>query len=89
MMLYFTQEKLKTLENLLEPNAGDGRLALAARQAGAIVEVIEIDPILRQILFQQGLKLVGSDFMDTEPLHLYPRIIANRWCLEFFATLTS
>ncbi len=75
--LIINQADISLGMRVLEPNAGDGRLALAARQAGAIVEVIEIDPILRQILFQQGLKLVGSDFMDTEPLHLYPRIIAN------------
>ncbi len=57
--------------------AGTGVLAIAARQTGATVHAIEINPIFQQILFQQGIKLVGSDFMQTEPQQLYSRIISN------------
>lgn len=61
----------------LEPTAGDGILAEAMVQAGAIVDVIEIDFLLRQILFQKGFNLVGSDFLITQPQRQYNRILMN------------
>jgi predicted RNA methylase len=61
----------------LDVCAGDGRLAIAAFKTGAIVDVIEINPIFQQILFQRGFRLVGEDFMQTQPQQLYPRIISN------------
>jgi predicted RNA methylase len=61
----------------LEPTAGDGVLAEAMVQAGAIVDVIEIDLLLRQILFQKGFNLVGSDFLTSQPQRQYNRILMN------------
>jgi 16S rRNA A1518/A1519 N6-dimethyltransferase RsmA/KsgA/DIM1 with predicted DNA glycosylase/AP lyase activity len=61
----------------LDVCAGDGRLAISARKTGAIVDVIEINPLFQQILFQRGFRLVGGDFMQTQPQQLYPRIISN------------
>ena len=48
----------------LEPTAGDGLLAQAMVRAGAIVDVIEINPLLQQLLFQKGFNVVGSDFVN-------------------------
>jgi len=61
----------------LEPTAGDGLLAQAMVRAGAIVDVIEINPLLQQLLFQKGFNLVGSDFLTNEPQRRYSRILAN------------
>jgi hypothetical protein len=61
----------------LEPTAGDGVLAEAMVQSGAIVDVIEIDLLLRQILFQKGFNLVGSDFLTSQPQRQYNRILMN------------
>ena len=61
----------------LEPTAGDGLLAEAMVRAGAIVDVIEIDPLLQQLLFQKGFNLVGSNFLKAEPQRRYSRILAN------------
>lgn len=60
-----------------DPSAGSGVLAEAMRSKGAIVDVIEIDPRLQTLLFQQGFNLVGSDFLKTEPRRLYDVILMN------------
>jgi predicted RNA methylase len=61
----------------LEPTAGDGLLAQAMVKAGAIVDVIEINPLLQQLLFQKGFNLVGSDFLTAKPQRRYNFIFAN------------
>ncbi|MFB2895171.1 methyltransferase [Aerosakkonemataceae cyanobacterium BLCC-F50] len=61
----------------LEPTAGDGLLAQAMVKAGAIVDVIEINPLLQQLLFQKGFNLVGSDFLTAKPRRRYDFILAN------------
>ncbi|MBD2093346.1 methyltransferase [Microcoleus sp. FACHB-1515] len=62
---------------ILEPSAGMGDLAIALRQAGATVQVIERDLLLRQLLFQLGFRLVGRDCLRTSPPHRYDRIVMN------------
>jgi predicted RNA methylase len=69
--------QIKPNELVLDIGAGDGRIALAAHKLGAIVEVIEINPIFQQILWQRGFKIVGTDFKLTDPHHLYQKIITN------------
>lgn len=61
----------------LDPSAGSGILAEVMRSRGAIVDVIEINPRLQALLFQQGFNLVGSDFLKTEPCKEYDVILAN------------
>ena len=51
---------------VLEPSAGCGNIADAARDAGAEVDVIEISGELRDILALKGHSLVGFDFDDFE-----------------------
>jgi predicted RNA methylase len=61
----------------LDVCAGTGILAVKARETEATVHAIEINSTCQQILFQQVIELVGTDFMQTEPRRLYERIISN------------
>lgn len=54
---------------LLEPSAGNGRIADSARDAGYDVDCVEINTILREILDLKGHNLVGWDFMDYDCHH--------------------
>ena len=64
-------------QHCLDVCAGDGRLAQAARSRGAAVEVIELNPVFQQILFQRGFSLVGEDVIRSEPQRAYERVISN------------
>lgn len=61
----------------LEPSAGSGVLAEAMRNQGVEVDVIERDPRFRLLLFQQGFRLVGQDFLTCQPMQLYDLILMN------------
>ncbi|MFQ1985216.1 LPD38 domain-containing protein [Aeromonas veronii] len=62
---------------VLEPSAGHGMLAEAARDAGATVEAVELASDLRDILQEKGFYLVGNDFMETTPSQRYDAVIMN------------
>ncbi|MFM4768388.1 LPD38 domain-containing protein [Aeromonas veronii] len=62
---------------VLEPSAGHGMLAEAARDAGATVEAVELAGDLRDILQEKGFSLVGDDFMETAPSQRYDAVIMN------------
>ena len=62
---------------VLEPSAGHGMLAEAARDAGATVEAVELASDLRDILQEKGFSLVGNDFMETAPSQRYDAVIMN------------
>ncbi|MFR9719860.1 LPD38 domain-containing protein [Aeromonas diversa] len=62
---------------VLEPSAGHGMLAEAAREAGATVEAVELAADLREILAAKGFSLVGDDFMATQPTQRYDAVIMN------------
>ncbi|MFM5499492.1 LPD38 domain-containing protein [Aeromonas veronii] len=62
---------------VLEPSAGHGMLAEAARDAGATVEAVELAGDLRDILQEKGFSLVGHDFMETTPSQRYDAVIMN------------
>lgn len=62
---------------VLEPSAGNGLLADAAREQGANVDVVEMAGQLREILQEKGYNLVGSDFLDVDASQDYDRIIMN------------
>ena len=53
---------------VLEPSAGTGRLAVAARDLGAVVECVEPLPKNRAALAELGFALIGEDFMALDPL---------------------
>ncbi|MBW4433199.1 MAG: hypothetical protein KME28_16105 [Pelatocladus maniniholoensis HA4357-MV3] len=62
----------------LEPSAGFGDLAIAMRECGAIVEVIEPIVELQSLLTLEGFTVIGSDFISTANLlNRYHSIIQN------------
>lgn len=64
---------------VLEPSAGTGVLARAARAAGAIVHCVEIQPGLAHELREvHGFtRVLEHDFLLTAPTPLYDRVIMN------------
>lgn len=65
---------------VLEPSAGEGALALAARKAGATVECVELHPVRADTLRRAGFVTCQGDFLHLKPADLdapYDRIIMN------------
>jgi len=60
---------------VLEPSAGKGSLADAAREAGGIVSVVEQAETLRRVLALKGHELIGNDALDVTGT--YDRIVMN------------
>ena len=52
---------------VLEPSAGKGDIADAARDAGAMVDTVEIVGELRELLEAKGHNVIGNDIMDKNP----------------------
>lgn len=64
--------------SVLEPEAGKGDIAEAARAAGATVDVCEVAYSLQEILKLKGFNVIGSDFLELEPNGAnYDRILMN------------
>lgn len=64
-------------DRVLEPSAGNGNLADAAKAAGGTVDVIEISSQLRDILTAKGYNVVAFDFDSFEPEEKYDAILMN------------
>lgn len=62
---------------VLEPSAGNGNLADAAKAAGAAVDTVEVSDALRKILEAKGHTLAGRDFESFEPGEQYDAVIMN------------
>lgn len=62
---------------VLEPSAGFGSLADAAKAAGGHVHCVELHPELQQILKLKGHKVMADDFLSHAPSVLYDRIVMN------------
>jgi protein-L-isoaspartate O-methyltransferase len=62
---------------VLEPSAGNGNLADAAKAAGGQVDVIEISDQLRNILTAKGYNVVDHNFDHFTPDEPYPAILMN------------
>lgn len=62
---------------VLEPSAGNGNLADAAKAQGGVVDVIEIADRLRDILTAKGYSVVAHDFDGFTPDEKYPAILMN------------
>lgn len=62
---------------VLEPSAGNGNLADAAKSAGGVVDVIEISSQLRDILTAKGYSVVAQDFDTFTPDQPYQAILMN------------
>ena len=66
-------------ERALEPSAGQGAIVDALMDWGYVppIDCVEIHPINRGKLEDKGYNLVGTDFMEFEPLVKYDLILAN------------
>lgn len=62
---------------VLEPSAGNGNLADAAKAEGGLVDVIEISSQLRDILTAKGYTVVDHDFDGFTPEKPYDAILMN------------
>lgn len=62
---------------VLEPSAGNGNLADAAKAAGATVDTYEVSSTLRDILNLKGHNVAGHDFMEAAPEPQYDAVIMN------------
>jgi len=62
---------------VLEPSAGNGRIADAIKAAGVTPDVAEVSGNLRAILEKKGYPLEGRDFMEFNPGPVYDRIVMN------------
>jgi predicted RNA methylase len=62
---------------VLEPSAGNGRIADAIRAAGVEPHVVEMSPSLREILAAKNYTMVGNDFEEFTPSEKYDRIVMN------------
>lgn len=69
--------EIKSGMSVLEPSAGTGRLADAAKAMGAHVDAVEYASSLRDILAQKGHNLIGSDFTEMKSEPKYDRIVMN------------
>lgn len=69
--------QIKAGDDVLEPSAGNGNLADAAKAAGANVDVIELSPQLQDILQAKGYNLVATDFETFTPSKQYDAIVMN------------
>lgn len=63
--------------DVLEPSAGRGDIADAARAAGARVTCYEIAPRLSAILRDKGHTVAGADFMEAEPREAFDFVLMN------------
>jgi SAM-dependent methyltransferase len=67
-------------DEVLEPSAGTGNLADAARDAGGRVTCIELRPALCEILRMKGHQVTKEDFTDLAPIWKglrFDRVILN------------
>ncbi|WP_417790270.1 LPD38 domain-containing protein [Terasakiella pusilla] len=63
---------------VLEPSAGKGDIADVLREAGAKVDVVEIQHSLREVLEEKGHNVVEFDFLKLDPKDKqYDRIVMN------------
>jgi len=69
--------KIREGMRVLEPSAGNGNLADAAKAEGGQVDVIEISSQLRDILTAKGYSVVDHDFDGFTPDKPYDAILMN------------
>lgn len=69
--------RIKKGDRVLEPSAGNGNLADAAKAAGGEVDVVEMSSQLRDILQAKGYSIVGHDFETFQPEEKYDAIVMN------------
>lgn len=72
--------RIKPGMRVLEPSAGRGAIALAAAQAGAVVDCVEIQPSHADALrdaHHTDITVIVADFLATHPQPVYDRVVMN------------
>ncbi|MBQ1784622.1 MAG: PLxRFG domain-containing protein [Gammaproteobacteria bacterium] len=77
LAIVLEQANIQPGDSVLEPSAGKGDMADAAKEAGADVDVIEINGNLRGILEEKGHNVVAHDFMSFETDKRYDVVLMN------------
>ena len=67
---------IKETDRVLEPSAGKGAIAKELNKL-CKTDVCEIHPEFRDILKEQNINIVGTDFLEYNPSFKYDKIIAN------------
>ena len=62
-------------DTVLEPSAGTGNIAEAAKNAGAKVVALEVNSTLAEILEEKGFDVAGRDFLDHD--EKYDHVLMN------------
>lgn len=68
---------VKPGDSVLEPSAGKGNIADAAKENGALVDTVERHNTLREILTEKGHNLIGDDFTKVDDSKQYDKVIMN------------
>ena len=68
---------IKRLDRVLEPSAGEGALADAARALGGVVDCIEIDKHAVAVLAGKGFGVREVDFLKVPPYPDYDVVLMN------------
>ncbi len=66
-------------DRVLEPSAGEGAIALAAFEADAVVDCVEVHEVRAKKLRDEGFRTVCCDFLDLEPEEepVYDAVVMN------------
>lgn len=67
----------KTGEEVLEPSAGHGRIAIAIRKTGATVRAIEQSGARCDVLLKHGISATCADFLKIEPRYKVDAVVMN------------
>ena len=68
---------LEGTSRVLEPEAGSGCIADAAKQVTPNVDCVELNYTLRELLELKGHRLIGDDFLELSPQPIYDAVLMN------------
>lgn len=71
------EAELRPGMSVLEPSAGKGDIAKAARATGAVVTCCEINPRLVSMLERDGFPVPCTDFLQMTAAGIYDRVLMN------------
>ncbi len=69
--------RLERDSRVLEPEAGSGCIADAAKQVTPNVDCVELNYALRELLELKGHRLIGDDFLELSPQPVYDAVLMN------------
>ncbi len=67
---------IKSTDRVMEPSAGTGSISKELNELCKL-DVCEVHPEFRDILKEQNMNIVGTDFLEYNPPFKYDKIVAN------------